>query len=215
MTEPVISPSTAVGQYNATLPTVTDGQSGPLQADSRLRLITAPASSSSPDAVNLVQLNSATVSTTNAVPVNEKGVLGTFTTNTRPSNQTPYSIGDSISNNATAGSVTALTASLSDANDAPILLTDIVVTTSDTGIGASGVGLRAYIYNSDPTATRAWSAATMRPSPTSRRAASRPIPARSLSPLMVAWQRSPRKPALSRSSSRRAAARHSGFSIRS
>jgi hypothetical protein len=39
MTEPVISPSTMVGQYNATLPTYTDGQPSYAQTDSRGRML--------------------------------------------------------------------------------------------------------------------------------------------------------------------------------
>jgi hypothetical protein len=73
-----------------------------------------------------------------------------FTTNTRPANTTAYSAGDSISNNATAGSVTALTATISDTNNDPITLTDILLASTDTGL--SGKRVRAYVFNSDPTA---------------------------------------------------------------
>lgn len=39
MTEQIISPSSQILQYNATLPTLTDGQSGPAQSDARGRTI--------------------------------------------------------------------------------------------------------------------------------------------------------------------------------
>jgi len=74
----------------------------------------------------------------------------TFTTLTRPANVTPYSAGDSISNNATAGSVTALSATVSDTNDDPVTITEILVSSNDTGL--AGKKLRAYLFNSDPTA---------------------------------------------------------------
>lgn len=79
-----------------------------------------------------------------------KGFSAAFTTVTRPANTTAYSAGDSISNNATAGSVTALSATVSDTNDDPITLTDILITSTDTGL--AGKRIRAYVYNSDPTA---------------------------------------------------------------
>lgn len=75
------------------------------------------------------------------------------TTLTRPANVTPYSSGDSISNNATAGSVTALPATVSDVNDSPVAINAIRVHTTDTGIGANGQQIRVYAYNSDPTAS--------------------------------------------------------------
>lgn len=73
------------------------------------------------------------------------------TTLTRPSNTTAYAANDSISDNATAGSVTALPATVSDAVEQPVILTEIVLDTNDTGL-AAGVQVRAYVYRSDPTA---------------------------------------------------------------
>lgn len=86
-----------------------------------------------------------------ALAVAEKGFSSIFATLTRPTNTTAYAANDSISDNATAGSVTALVATVSDTNDAPVILTSIEVATTDTGLGA-GVSIRAYVYNSDPTA---------------------------------------------------------------
>lgn len=71
----------------------------------------------------------------------------------RPASTTAYSVNDSISNNATAGSVTALSATVSDTNDDPVIITSILVDTNDTAIGAAGIGLRVYLYNADPTAS--------------------------------------------------------------
>jgi hypothetical protein len=74
-----------------------------------------------------------------------------FSTLTRPANTTPYSAGDSISDNATAGSVTALTATVSETNDDPLTLVDMLVSSTDTNL--HGVRIRAYLFNSDPTAS--------------------------------------------------------------
>jgi hypothetical protein len=81
-----------------------------------------------------------------------RGLTATFTTLTRPANTTPYSTNDSISNHGTAGSVTALSATVSDTNDAPVAITQIEVATTDTGLG-NGVAIRAYIFSSDPTSS--------------------------------------------------------------
>jgi hypothetical protein len=74
-----------------------------------------------------------------------------FSTLTRPANTTAYSAADAISDNATAGSVTALSASVSDVNDDPIFISEILVATTDTGL--AGKKVRAYLFNADPTAS--------------------------------------------------------------
>lgn len=75
-----------------------------------------------------------------------------FATLTRPANTTAYAAADSISDNATAGSVTALVSgNISDTNDDPIFISSIHVTSTDTGL--AGKKLRAYLFNSDPTAS--------------------------------------------------------------
>ncbi len=74
-----------------------------------------------------------------------------FITLTRQANTTAYSAGDSISDNATAGSVTALSATISDTNDDPIFISEILISSTDTGL--AGKKLRAYLFNSDPTAS--------------------------------------------------------------
>lgn len=74
-----------------------------------------------------------------------------FTTLTRPANTTAYTALDSISDNATAGSVTALTATIADVNDDPMFLSEILIKSTDTGL--AGKRVRAYLFNSDPTAS--------------------------------------------------------------
>jgi hypothetical protein len=75
----------------------------------------------------------------------------TFSTLTRPANTTAYTAADSISDNATAGSVTALSATVADVNDDPIFISEILVSSTDTGL--AGKKIRAYLFNSDPTAS--------------------------------------------------------------
>jgi alkylhydroperoxidase family enzyme len=89
-----------------------------------------------------------------ALPVRGEGRFfsAAATTLTRPANVTAYAANDSISNNATAGSVTALSATLVDVNDAPMCISAVLVDTTDTGL-ANGIQVRAYLYNSDPTAS--------------------------------------------------------------
>lgn len=70
---------------------------------------------------------------------------------TRPANTTVYSQNDAISNSATAGSVTAKSFTVSDTNDDPIVLERMRIDSTDTGLG--GNMLRAYLYQSDPTAS--------------------------------------------------------------
>lgn len=70
----------------------------------------------------------------------------------RPANTTAYTAGDSISNNGTAGSVTALVSgNVSDTNDAPVCLTHIELKSSDTGL--AGKTVRVFVFNSDYTAS--------------------------------------------------------------
>lgn len=68
---------------------------------------------------------------------------------TRAANTTPYSIGDSISNNATPGSVTPLIVTMPDDANQPFHLDEIILQSNDTGAG--GVSIRMHLYNQDPT----------------------------------------------------------------
>jgi hypothetical protein len=70
---------------------------------------------------------------------------------TRPANTTAYAANDSISDNGTAGSVTANSVNLSDVNDDPINLTEILLQSTDTGV--AGAVIRIHLFNSDPTAS--------------------------------------------------------------
>lgn len=141
-------------QYNSSLPDMVDGKDSIGQTDSKGRLIVAGSATATPVPINLSQVSGATAAATNPLYVADmpRGIVATFTTLTRPANTTGYVANDSISDNATAGSVTALSATVSDTNDIPVVLTSIEVDTNDTGLGA-GVSIRAYVYNSDPTAS--------------------------------------------------------------
>jgi hypothetical protein len=86
-----------------------------------------------------------------------KAYSGIFNVNapamTRPANTTAYTALDSISDNATAGSVTANSVSLSDTNDVPIDIAEILLVSTDTGPGTAGIQIRLHVFNSDPTAS--------------------------------------------------------------
>lgn len=71
---------------------------------------------------------------------------------TRPANTTQYAANDSISDNATVGSVTALVADCADSSNQPVCIEEVLIETNDTGIGASGGQIRVHLYRSDPTA---------------------------------------------------------------
>jgi hypothetical protein len=84
--------------------------------------------------------------------IRERAFAVTGGTMTRPANVTPYTANDAISNNATAGSVTVQTFTLSDTNDDPIVLERMRLATTDTGLAASK-RVRAWLYAADPTAS--------------------------------------------------------------
>ncbi len=75
----------------------------------------------------------------------------TGSTLTRPANTTAYAANDSVSDNATAGSVTAQTVTVSDTNDNPVDLLEVLLTSTDTGFG--NVSMRLHVFESDPTAS--------------------------------------------------------------
>jgi len=106
------------------------------------------------DATNGLSVNvtNASLAITSAAGLGAKGLSATFATLTRPANTTPYSQLDSISDNATAGSVTALVSgNFSDTNDAPVWLTHVEIKSTDTGL--NGKTIRAYVFNSNPTSS--------------------------------------------------------------
>lgn len=96
-------------------------------------------------------VSSAGVLVRNTSGLSNRAFSAAFSTLTRPANVTAYTAADSISDNATAGSVTALSATVSDTNDDPIFISEILVSSTDTGL--AGKKLRAYLFNSDPTAS--------------------------------------------------------------
>src|SRR6185503_2896796 len=132
--------NTVGGEYNLTPQTFADKSLPRLQTDANGYLLVSPASGGG-------AASPANPLPTASVP---RVIDVAFTVLTRPANTTAYAAGDSISDNATAGSVTALPATASDVNDAPMVLTHLKLETTDTGFG--GQTIRAYVYNSDPTA---------------------------------------------------------------
>lgn len=70
---------------------------------------------------------------------------------TRPANTTAYAANDAVSNNATAGSVTPITFTVSDTNDDPIVIERCRLLSTDTGIAAKT--FRVWLFRSDPTAS--------------------------------------------------------------
>lgn len=83
--------------------------------------------------------------------VKTKFIVATASALTRPANQTPYTANDAVSDNGTAGSVTAKSVTLSDVNDDTVTIERVRLATNDTG--AQGKAFRMYLYNSDPTAS--------------------------------------------------------------
>jgi hypothetical protein len=82
--------------------------------------------------------------------VKTKFIVAAASAYTRPANTTAYTANDAVSNNATAGSVTAISLSLSDVNDDLVTLERIRILSTDTGV--QGKNFRVWLFNSDPTA---------------------------------------------------------------
>lgn len=80
-----------------------------------------------------------------AVTATGAGVL------TRTTGVTPYAANNSVSDNATAGSVSAMPIAVSDKSNDPVAINAMSIITNDTG--AAGKSFRVYLYNSDPTAS--------------------------------------------------------------
>lgn len=85
------------------------------------------------------------------VQTSPQSVHATASAMTRPANTTPYTALDAVSNNATAGSVTAISLTASDINDQPIALTRCRIASTDTGV--AGKSFRVWLYSADPTAS--------------------------------------------------------------
>lgn len=141
------------GIYHLTPTTRTDGQGGPLETteDGRLKVQLAPGQSTKANS------SSVTLSSDDDAKVAMQGLarlpVADALAVTRPTNTTPYSIGDVVANDATAGSVTPITWTISDTNDAPVAVRRIRVATTDTAPGATGASFRIWLFRSDPTAS--------------------------------------------------------------
>lgn len=83
--------------------------------------------------------------------VKTKFIVASGTALTRAANVTPYTANDAISDNATPGSVTAKTITVSDINNEPVTIERLRLASTDTGV--AGKAVRAWLYNSDPTAS--------------------------------------------------------------
>ena len=70
---------------------------------------------------------------------------------TRPADTTAYTALDAIGNSTTAGSVTPFSFTVSDANDAPVLLERIRLDTNVTGSVVSAKNVRMWLYRASPT----------------------------------------------------------------
>jgi hypothetical protein len=66
----------------------------------------------------------------------------------RPANTTPYTAGDAVANDPTAGSVTPISLALSDLTDAPVSIERLRIASSDTGV--AGRAFRAWLFRSSP-----------------------------------------------------------------
>lgn len=83
--------------------------------------------------------------------VKTKFIVAAGSALTRPANTTPYTANDAISDNGTAGSVTAKTVTVADVNNEPVTIERLRLDSTDTGI--AGKSVRAWLYSSDPTAS--------------------------------------------------------------
>lgn len=97
--------------------------------------------------------NAGDVATANPLPVlaTPRFFATAASAYTRPANTTAYAAGDAVSNNGTAGSVTAISFTLADLNDAPLTIERCRIASTDTGV--AGKQFTVYLFNSDPTAS--------------------------------------------------------------
>lgn len=83
--------------------------------------------------------------------VKTKFIVAAASAYTRPANTTAYVANDAVSDNGTAGSVTAISVTVSDVNDDNISLERCRIASTDTGV--AGKAFRVWFYRSDPTAS--------------------------------------------------------------
>jgi len=117
-----------------------DGNYAPVQLDpvGNLRVVQGAATPAGGNEIGKTNIKHFNIAATGG------GVL------TRPANMTAYTAADSVSDNATAGSVTALPVTIADADDNPIDLIEILLDCDDTGFGTAQ--FRMHLFESDPTA---------------------------------------------------------------
>jgi hypothetical protein len=99
-------------------------------------------------------VNDGDVASTNplpTVPLRRAKPIAAGSAMTRPANVTAYTAGDAVSNNATAGSVTAISFTAADQNDQPLIIYRCRIDSTDTGV--AGKSFRVYLFSSDPTAS--------------------------------------------------------------
>lgn len=85
--------------------------------------------------------------------VRDRYIVAASAAYTRPANVTAYAAGDAVSDNATAGSVTAMAFALSEINDEPISIERLRLTTADTGPATASATFEVWLFSSDPTAS--------------------------------------------------------------
>jgi hypothetical protein len=132
--------------------TVKAASTAPVATDPALVVAISPNGVNANGQATMANSAPVTLASNQAYPtgMSPRGFSAAFSTLTRPANVTPYTALDSISDNATAASVTALLATVSDTNNDPVTVTEILVNATDTGL--AGKRIRAYLFNSDPTA---------------------------------------------------------------
>jgi hypothetical protein len=85
--------------------------------------------------------------------INIKHVMAAGSAMVRPANTTSYTANDSISDNATAGNVTPNVVTISDTNDDPVNLTQVLLQSTDTALGVAAATIRLHLFDNNPTAS--------------------------------------------------------------
>lgn len=67
---------------------------------------------------------------------------------TRPANTTAYAANDAVANDATAGNVTPIAFTVTDANGQPVTLERLRIITTDTGVASKS--FRAWFFRASP-----------------------------------------------------------------
>jgi hypothetical protein len=95
-------------------------------------------------------LIAATPAGTNLIgKIKTKFIEATASALTRPANTTAYTANDAVSDNATAGSVTPISLTVSDVNDDTVTIERLRLKTTDTGV--QGKSFRVWLFQATPT----------------------------------------------------------------